>query len=156
MTAIKNDKKDTKLLNFLSKMDSKFFNLLEDFVRKYQGLFKPNPFKPISIFEDVLVMYEFKKEENKIRQRKKEAVESLLKKLETKIGRKPVTIKERIEKKLSNLTIDDLRGFIEDKQDISFNTKKELNTKGKQSHKSNFNYDEMNNLDTTPQKVDKR
>ena len=61
MTAIKNDKKDTKLLNFLSKMDSKFFNLLEDFVRKYQGLFKPNPFKPISIFEDVLVMYEFKK-----------------------------------------------------------------------------------------------
>ena len=67
-----------------------------------------------------------------------------------------MTIKERIEKKLSNLTIDDLRGFIQDKQDISFNTKKELNTKGKQSHKTNFAYDEMNNLDITPQKMSKQ
>ena len=56
MTAFKNDKKDTKLLNFLSKMDPTFFKLLEDFVQKFQGLFRPNPYK-VSIFEDVLVMY---------------------------------------------------------------------------------------------------
>lgn len=67
----------------------------------------------------------FKESEQKICSDKR-YIHLLCQQLQKIIRRKDITIKERIQKKLSKLTPEDLKGFIDLRKDICFNDKKQV------------------------------
>ena len=81
---------------------------------------------------------------------KKKATDQLLKELEDNTKKKAITIKERVEKKLVNLSIEQIRSFMLAKKDISFNQQNRLNVTNmnKVNHKSVFDDDDVFNLNT--------
>jgi hypothetical protein len=78
------------------------------FLKVNQTHYEQNrPSQKISLYEDILFVWTFKKEEADLfNKKKKEAIEKITGELEEVTKRKKVTIKERIEKKLSNLSPD--------------------------------------------------
>lgn len=79
----------------------------------------------------MLFIFGYKTSEDKIRTSKKTQIDELTKELEEATNKKAITIKERVEKKLANLTIEEIRSFMQTNTDISFNDKKQLSNKPK-------------------------
>lgn len=102
-----------------------------NFLKTNQTHYENNrPSQKISLYEDILFVWTFKKEEAELfNKKKKETIDKITGELEEVTKRKKVTIKERIEKKLSNLSPEELRGFMKAKRDISFADMKQVNSK---------------------------
>lgn len=130
----KASKKESKIVTFLSKIDPEFKEELSDFLIQNKEDYERKPSKSICLYEDVLFLFGYKTSEEEIRSRKKGATEKIIKELEEMTNKKAVTIKERVEKKLANLSVDEIRYFMQQKMDISFNDKKQLNNKPNPSH----------------------
>jgi len=98
---------------------------------------QPKDKQKISIYEDILFIWTYKKEEAALNNKntKKETVDKMLQELNEMTERKQVTIKERVEKKLCKLSFSKIKEFMISKQDIPTS---EFKNDTKNSKKSNM------------------
>ena len=104
----KQTKKDTVLLTFLSKITAGMMDQMQEYLKKEGEFFKASN-KPFCIYEDVLIVYTYKKKEEQIRREHKknkaDTIKKLSEDLENQIKKKSGTIQERIKKKLATVQI---------------------------------------------------
>jgi hypothetical protein len=78
-----------------------------------------------------MIIWSFKKGEDDLKKKKKDTIDKLATELEGITNKKASTIKERIQKKLSNLSVEEIKVYMSTKTDFSFNDKKQLNNRPK-------------------------
>lgn len=102
----KDNKRSTKLQKFLSLLDHQIEEEMLNFLNANRKRYEQSrQSQKITLYEDVLFIWSFKKDETDFfNKNKKLNIDKLLAELEEVTKKKKVTIKERIEKKLCNLT----------------------------------------------------
>ncbi len=93
--------KKTFLLSFLQKIDEETLEIMNNFLQKTVWTINKHKQTKINLYEDILMIVEYKKEEEMLIMDKKRGSQAAIKRIIEKTERSRDTIRERVEKKIA-------------------------------------------------------